>query len=108
MALIQRKNTNFVAISSSMLVMFLLISVGFQPLSAQTDSDGCPTGKRTWPELVGVAGCKAAATIKATNSAYKPVVIPDGTGVPRNFDCTRVFVYISGYQGLVIRTPASG
>ncbi|KAL8153185.1 hypothetical protein V2J09_010945 [Rumex salicifolius] len=100
MALVQRRNC--------MLVLFVVLisSIGFKPLRAQLNN--CPTGKTSWPELVGVVGCEAAATIKAENSAYKPVVIPKGTATPENLDCTRVFIYISGYKGLVSETPSSG
>ncbi|MCV2423857.1 serine protease inhibitor, partial [Paucibacter sp. DJ4R-1] len=107
MASVQRKNSNFVVISCIALFL-VVIALGFQPLQAQTDDDGCPTGKTSWPELVGVVGCKAATQIESENSAYNPVVIPKDAAVPRNFDCTRVFVRIDGYQGLVSQTPTVG
>ncbi|MCV2423825.1 serine protease inhibitor [Paucibacter sp. DJ4R-1] len=85
----------------------LLMALGFQPLQAQTDENGCPTGKSSWPELVGVEGYKAAAQIEAENSALDAVVISKDAVVATIYICTRVYVRVDS-QGIVSSTPIIG
>ncbi|KAI7726528.1 hypothetical protein M8C21_016218 [Ambrosia artemisiifolia] len=61
-------------------------------------------GKSSWPELVGASGEAAAATIEKENPLVNATVILDGTPVPRDFRCDRVWVWVNT-QGVVIRTP---
>ncbi|KAL8215001.1 hypothetical protein R6Q57_004450 [Mikania cordata] len=66
-------------------------------------ASGC-RGKSSWPELVGADGEAAAATIERENPRVDAIVILDGTGTPRDFQCDRVWVWVNS-DGVVIRTP---
>ncbi|KAL3644946.1 hypothetical protein CASFOL_010126 [Castilleja foliolosa] len=63
----------------------------------------CP-GKSSWPELVGRNGQDAAAVIERENGNVNAIILRDGTPVPRDFRCDRVWVWINDY-GVVVRTP---
>ncbi|KAI3977524.1 hypothetical protein MKX01_000437 [Papaver californicum] len=65
-------------------------------------------GKSSWPELVGCDGDTAAATIKKENgNIMTAIVVLEGTGVPEDFRCTRVWVWVNG-NGIVTITPIIG
>ncbi|KAI3898806.1 hypothetical protein MKW92_023369 [Papaver armeniacum] len=65
-------------------------------------------GKNSWPELVGVDGDAAAATIKRQNgNIMSAVVVLEGTSVSEDFRCTRVWVWVNG-SGIVTTTPKIG
>ncbi|KAH7846749.1 hypothetical protein Vadar_017730 [Vaccinium darrowii] len=61
-------------------------------------------GKSSWPELVGAQGVTAAATIERENPLVDASVLLDGTPVIRNFDCTRVWVWVDE-DGVVTKVP---
>ncbi|KAI3992635.1 hypothetical protein MKX01_007957 [Papaver californicum] len=65
-------------------------------------------GKSSWRELVGVNGDTAAATIKRQNgNIVSAIVVLEGTGVPDDFRCTRVWVWVNS-SGIVTTTPVIG
>ncbi|MCL7027688.1 hypothetical protein MKW94_024816 [Papaver nudicaule] len=65
-------------------------------------------GKSSWPELVGVYGDTAAATImKENGNIVRAIVVLEGTGVPEDFRCNRVWVWVNG-SGIVTQTPIIG
>ncbi|KAI3941359.1 hypothetical protein MKW92_005306 [Papaver armeniacum] len=65
-------------------------------------------GKSSWPELVGVDGDTAAATIKAQNAnIVSAIVVLEGTFVQEDLRCTRVWVWVNG-NGFVTKTPIIG
>ncbi|XP_058222201.1 proteinase inhibitor-like [Rhododendron vialii] len=64
-------------------------------------------GKNSWPELVGAQGETAAATIERENSLVSAAVLLEGTPVIRNFDCTRVWVWVDE-DGVVTKVPKIG
>ncbi|KAL9239726.1 hypothetical protein vseg_014020 [Gypsophila vaccaria] len=69
--------------------------------------DSCP-GKNVWPELVGINGNVAAATIREENpNVVQATVLLDGTPVIENFRCDRVWVWVDDC-GLVVRIPTIG
>ncbi|KAJ9543353.1 hypothetical protein OSB04_023060 [Centaurea solstitialis] len=61
-------------------------------------------GKDSWPELVGRTGEAAATIIERENPRVDAMVILDGTPVPRDFRCDRVWVWVDS-RGIVLRTP---
>ncbi|KAD3338344.1 hypothetical protein E3N88_33865 [Mikania micrantha] len=63
--------------------------------------------KSSWPELVGVRGEVAEATIERENPRVDAIVVVDGTVVPLDFRCDRVWVWVNS-NGEVIRTPVIG
>ncbi|XP_051141997.1 inhibitor of trypsin and hageman factor-like [Andrographis paniculata] len=69
----------------------------------------CPgeTGKKSWPELVGVDGEAAAAVIKAQNPKLNVIVLKEGTPVTRDLRCDRVRVWVDG-AGDVASPPQLG
>ena len=54
-------------------------------------------GKRSWPELVGVKGTVAEATIERENSLVNAIVVPQGSGVTADFRCDRVWVFYNNF-----------
>ncbi|KMT10318.1 hypothetical protein BVRB_5g120690 [Beta vulgaris subsp. vulgaris] len=64
-------------------------------------------GKNAWPELVGENGKIAAQIIESENDNVKAIVLPDGTAVPEDFRCTRVWVWVDCDE-IVIRPPTIG
>ncbi|KAG6427748.1 hypothetical protein SASPL_111995 [Salvia splendens] len=71
-------------------------------------SEFCPgVGKISWPELVGVAGDSAVATIEKENPSVDAVVItPDDAYLPALY-CDRVLVFVDS-NGIVERVPNVG
>ncbi|KAI3894257.1 hypothetical protein MKX03_021847 [Papaver bracteatum] len=64
--------------------------------------------KSSWPELVGIDGDTAAATIKSENAnIVSATVVLEGTFVQEDFRCTRVWIWVNG-SGIVTRTPIVG
>lgn len=58
-----------------------------------------------WPELLGVDGDVAAATIERENLGVNATIIVEGTGsVARDFSCGRCKVYVNK-EGIVVRVP---
>ncbi|KAH7857745.1 hypothetical protein Vadar_016097 [Vaccinium darrowii] len=64
-------------------------------------------GKSSWPELVGVQGETAAATIERENPLVNAQIVQEGSSVILNFDCTRVWVWVNE-DGAVTRVPRTG
>ncbi|OVA05297.1 Proteinase inhibitor I13 [Macleaya cordata] len=64
-------------------------------------------GKDSWPELVGVDGQIAAATIESQNSNVDAIIVLEGSSVPEDFRCTRVWVWVNKGEK-VIQTPRIG
>ncbi|KAL4199976.1 hypothetical protein AMTRI_Chr03g147440 [Amborella trichopoda] len=68
-------------------------------------------GKSSWPELVGVNGEIAAATIEKENPTVKAVVLPEGIILDDpEFRCDRVVVWVEPgiIVGNVTRVPVIG
>ncbi|KAL6970525.1 hypothetical protein U1Q18_030223 [Sarracenia purpurea var. burkii] len=63
--------------------------------------------KNSWPELVGEQGETAAATIERENPLVTAQILLDPSPTIRNFDCTRVWVWVDD-KGFVTRTPVIG
>ncbi|KAK1566693.1 hypothetical protein EZV62_000808 [Acer yangbiense] len=64
-------------------------------------------GKDSWPELVGVRGEEAAATIEQENPTVSAVILLDGTIVNALFLCNRVRVRVNT-SGICVRVPRIG
>ncbi|KAL7123311.1 hypothetical protein ACP275_01G098500 [Erythranthe tilingii] len=56
-------------------------------------SDECKW-KESWPELIGVPGNVAVATIETENPLVNVSIVPPGNSVITNFRCDRVCVYV--------------
>ncbi|KAK9991898.1 hypothetical protein SO802_026883 [Lithocarpus litseifolius] len=63
--------------------------------------------KSSWPELVGVQGTVAEATIERENSYVDAVIVPEGSSVILDFRCDRVWVWVDK-NGIVYRVPTIG
>jgi hypothetical protein len=64
-------------------------------------------GKSSWPELVGVQGTVAEATIERENPLVNAVIVPEGSSVILDFRCDRVWVWVDK-NGLVDKVPKIG
>ncbi|KNA21308.1 hypothetical protein SOVF_043940 [Spinacia oleracea] len=65
-------------------------------------------GKKSWPELVGKDGNKAAEIIKSENCFVKQTpVLPEGSKVTMDYRCDRVRVFVDAC-GKVVQTPNIG
>ncbi|PNX97894.1 inhibitor of trypsin and hageman factor [Trifolium pratense] len=64
-------------------------------------------GKDSWPELIGVEGKVAAATIEKENPSVNAIVLLEGTAVTDDFRLDRVRVWVDTY-GIVIEVPKIG
>lgn len=64
-------------------------------------------GKSSWPELVGVKGTVAEATIEKENPLVNAIIVDEGSMVIANFQCDRVWVWINK-QGFVYQVPTIG
>nr|TKS09288.1 hypothetical protein D5086_0000094150 [Populus alba] len=62
-------------------------------------------GKSSWPELLGVDGKCAVETIERENSLVEAIIVTEGSSVPENFACDRVWVWVDKY-GIVYLVPA--
>ncbi|XP_018813390.1 glu S.griseus protease inhibitor-like [Juglans regia] len=69
-------------------------------------SDQCE-GKSSWPELVGVKGKIAEATIERENPLVDAVIVPKGSVVTQDFRCDRVRVWVDE-KGIVYQVPHIG
>ncbi|EYU32854.1 hypothetical protein ABFS82_01G093000 [Erythranthe guttata] len=69
-------------------------------------SDECK-GKESWPELVGVPGNVAVATIERENPLVNAIILQPRTFPILDFRCDRVWVYVDG-NGNVRRVPMIG
>ncbi|AES61046.1 putative proteinase inhibitor I13, potato inhibitor I [Medicago truncatula] len=69
-------------------------------------SDECQ-GKSSWPELVGVEGKVAEATIQRENPLVDAIIVPEGSSVPFDFRCDRVWVWINKDE-IVYQVPTIG
>ncbi|TKY51888.1 Proteinase inhibitor [Spatholobus suberectus] len=69
-------------------------------------SDDCE-GKSSWPELVGVQGTVAEATIERENPLVNAKIVPEGSVVTLDFRCDRVWVWINK-DGIVKQVPHIG
>ncbi|GMY27216.1 inhibitor of trypsin and hageman factor-like protein [Fagus crenata] len=72
-------------------------------------ASGCEAcvGKSSWPELVGVQGTVAEATIERENPLVNAVIVPEGSSVILDFRCDRVWVWVDK-NGLVDKVPKIG
>ncbi|KAK1270542.1 hypothetical protein QJS04_geneDACA013104 [Acorus gramineus] len=64
-------------------------------------------GKSEWPELVGVQGDVAAITIEEENSLVTAMIVKEGSSVPLDFRCDRVWVVVDE-SGCVTLVPHIG
>ncbi|KZV24790.1 protein inhibitor-like, partial [Dorcoceras hygrometricum] len=64
-------------------------------------------GKLSWPELVGKDGYAAAAVVESQNQNVRAIVVKDGTPVPLDFRCDRVWVWVND-KNRVVRPPTVG
>ena len=64
-------------------------------------------GKSSWPELVGVEGKVAEATIQKENPLVDAIIVLEGSVVPLDFRCDRVWVWINK-DGIVYQVPTIG
>ena len=64
-------------------------------------------GKNSWPELVGANGQEAARTIEKENKNVDARVVREGTIVPLDFRCDRVWVWVND-NNIVTRVPIVG
>ncbi|KAL5712230.1 hypothetical protein ACHQM5_014421 [Ranunculus cassubicifolius] len=63
-------------------------------------------GKTLWPELLGVDGEIAAATIERENPHVNAIIMLEGTGgIPRDYRCDRVKIWVEKKHGRVVRVP---
>ncbi|KAL5561771.1 hypothetical protein UlMin_031518 [Ulmus minor] len=63
--------------------------------------------KSAWPELVGVNGEEAAATIRRENPNVSTMIVKEGMMVTMDFRCDRVRIWVDTY-GIVKQTPQIG
>ncbi|KAG6430789.1 hypothetical protein SASPL_108862 [Salvia splendens] len=71
-------------------------------------SEFCPdVGKSSWPELVGVTGDSAVATIEKENPSVDAVVITPDDSYPLAIFCDRVLVFVDS-NGIVEKVPTVG
>ncbi|KAE9589753.1 hypothetical protein Lal_00021609 [Lupinus albus] len=64
-------------------------------------------GKSSWPELVGVQGTEAEATIERENTLVDAIIVLEGTSVTDDFRCDRVWVWVD-INGIVQKIPTIG
>ncbi|BAT94761.1 hypothetical protein LR48_Vigan02g169300 [Vigna angularis] len=64
-------------------------------------------GKSSWPELVGVEGSVAVATIERENPYVEAETVLKGSIVTTDFRCDRVRVWVTK-EGIVYQTPIIG
>ncbi|KAK7268794.1 hypothetical protein RIF29_21503 [Crotalaria pallida] len=64
-------------------------------------------GKSSWPELVGMKGTVAEATIERENPLVDAIIVLEGTPVTRDFLCDRVRVWVNT-DGIVTQVPHIG
>ncbi|CAL0321138.1 unnamed protein product [Lupinus luteus] len=64
-------------------------------------------GKSSWPELVGVQGTEAEATIERENPLVDAIIVLDGSIVTADVRCDRVRVWVNT-NGIVIKVPTIG
>ncbi|KAF1860583.1 hypothetical protein Lal_00021627 [Lupinus albus] len=64
-------------------------------------------GKSSWPELVGVQGTEAEATIERENNLVDAIIVLEGTIVITDFRCDRVWVWVDT-NGIVKKIPTIG
>ncbi|AES61052.1 putative proteinase inhibitor I13, potato inhibitor I [Medicago truncatula] len=64
-------------------------------------------GKSSWPELVGVEGKVAEATIERENPLVNAIIVPEGSAVILDFRCDRVWVWVDK-DGIVFKVPTIG
>ena len=64
-------------------------------------------GKFSWPELVGVQGTVAEATIERENPSVNAIIVPLGSVVTTDLRSDRVWVWVNK-SGIVNRVPKIG
>ncbi|KAG8373143.1 hypothetical protein BUALT_Bualt12G0140300 [Buddleja alternifolia] len=65
------------------------------------------SGKKSWPELVGVNGQAAAAIIEQENKKVNATLVEEGSFLSGDFRCDRVRVFVDG-NGIVTEVPRVG
>ncbi|KAG4991150.1 hypothetical protein JHK87_024607 [Glycine soja] len=63
--------------------------------------------KFSWPELVGVQGTVAEATIERENPSVNAIIVPLGSVVTTDLRSDRVWVWVNK-DGIVNRVPKIG
>ncbi|OIW01796.1 hypothetical protein TanjilG_03934 [Lupinus angustifolius] len=64
-------------------------------------------GKSSWPELVGVQGTEAEATIERENPLVDAIIVPEGHSVTADVRSDRVWVWVDA-NGNVKKVPTIG
>ncbi|PON83324.1 Proteinase inhibitor [Trema orientale] len=64
-------------------------------------------GKASWPELLGVQGEVAEATVERENTGVGAVIVLEGSIVDAQFRCDRVRIWVDE-SGIVTRVPQIG
>ncbi|AES61050.1 putative proteinase inhibitor I13, potato inhibitor I [Medicago truncatula] len=70
-------------------------------------SDDECKGKSSWPELVGVEGKVAEATIQRENASVKAIIVLEGSSVTDDLRFDRVRVWVDK-EGIVTQVPTIG
>ncbi|XAR57368.1 hypothetical protein NMG60_11025488 [Bertholletia excelsa] len=61
-------------------------------------------GKNSWPELVGKNGDYAKKVVEKENPHVNAIVLPEGSHVPLDFRCDRVFIFVDK-KNIVVTVP---
>ena len=73
------------------------------PSECQSNTSLCPdVCKNAWPELCGVPGEDAAATIRRENPWLNPIILLEGTPVTREIRCDRVRIWVNESGNVVV------
>jgi len=65
------------------------------------------SGKSSWPELVGVEGKVAEATIQRENPLVDAIIVLEGSSVTDDLRSDRVWVWVNK-DGIVTKVPTIG
>ena len=78
------------------------------PSECQSNTSSCPgVCKNAWPELYGVQGEDAVATIERENPSVYAIILFEGSGATLDFRCDRVRVVVNK-SGNVVIVPVVG
>ncbi|KAF6175055.1 hypothetical protein GIB67_039603 [Kingdonia uniflora] len=70
-------------------------------------ANSCGYLKASWPELLGVLGTVAEATIEHENNMLNAVLVKEGSKVTMEYRCDRVRVWVDA-NGIVTKVPIIG
>eukprot|EP00339_Tiarina_fusa_P016542 CAMPEP_0117016380 /NCGR_PEP_ID=MMETSP0472-20121206/12920_1 /TAXON_ID=693140 ORGANISM="Tiarina fusus, Strain LIS" /NCGR_SAMPLE_ID=MMETSP0472 /ASSEMBLY_ACC=CAM_ASM_000603 /LENGTH=68 /DNA_ID=CAMNT_0004720411 /DNA_START=289 /DNA_END=495 /DNA_ORIENTATION=- len=62
----------------------------------------------SWPELVGMTGQDAQATLRTEHPDWTIQVIPDGSMVTMDYREDRVRIFVDANDGKVVKAPTIG